>query len=244
VESFSPIRSAFSGLGLLARPWIVVAWAVAAAPLAALAVAIACWLRSFPSISIDAWISIYVIAALFLAAPAAILDGAAFRSVLSPDRSQFFYLRSGLVSLGRWVTYGVRSSGTLNVRIRGTAAPGIIGFVLLETGLYMRGPYRSQVLLAGISLLALGGVLVAVRTCFAHVAILTTATGNAVAKSWLLTQKHVPQLTLMYLLVYGAWAAASLAVLLGAATLIAPGSSEPPWTVLLNALPPTPDLSG
>jgi hypothetical protein len=243
VEPFSPIRSACSGLALLARPWIIVAWAVAAAPLAALAVALACWLRSFQSISIDGWVSLFLLASLIIHVPAAILDGAAFRSVLSPDRSQLFYLRSGLVSLGRWVTYGVRSSATINPRIRGTAAPMIIGFVLIEASFYVGGPYRDQIELAGIGFLALGSALVAVRTCFAHVAILTTATGNAVAKSWLLTQKHVPQLTLMYALVYGAWVVSSLAVLLGAAMLIAPGSSEPPWTVLVNALPPTRDLS-
>jgi hypothetical protein len=244
VEPFSPIRSAFSGLGLLfGKPWVVVAWAVAAAPLAAVAVALACWLRSAPALSSHLWILIGMLVFLVGGVPAAVLDGAAFRSVLAPERSQFFYLRTGLVSLGRWVTYGIRSSAGVSPRLRWVSIPLVAGGVLLYAAAYAPDPYAGEMALAGAAALALGSALVSVRTCFAHVAVLTTSTWNAVAKSWLLTQKHVPELTLMYALVYGAWMAASAAVLLGAAALIAPGSSEPPWLVLWNALPPTSDLS-
>ncbi len=246
VADFNPVAAAFSGFALLfGKPWVVLAWLVATVPLAAAAVGALTFVKAIGLINFGALYYGGVMILAVLSIPAIILDGAAYRSVMAPEKSHFFYLSAGLGVLGRSVSGYARSTQPTNQRLRwwmllpaGALFVTVMATGKVSDGFHIPRPVMTWAMGASIAWLAVVGMIVFVRHTFVHIAALTSRrTWDPVQKSWLFTEGHVGQLFVMHAITLGIWAAASAAALWGAWRLIDPAGASLPWDALWNAVP-------
>jgi hypothetical protein len=237
MEPFAPLRAAGSGLQLLfTKPWVVIAWLVVAFPTALAIVLLAMAWRTGALRDLMNVVILYT--GLAIAIPVVLLDGAAYRSVLQPEKSGLFYLRAGMTAIGRVNSY------TLSRHSRAAVSRSSLWWLaaLCSAGIYVAAlylPYPLSLTVAAASGLVLFGIYttVAGRSSLTHVIALSAHPLNALPRSWIMTRGHALGLTLMLALTWGAWLLLSLATVYAAGWLM--GIQGQPWDVvaLWRALP-------